>query len=145
MLKVFSFFLLCLYSFVLMAAELVEITPEQLETLQTQQQALVIDIRTEKEWADTGTIPHSQQVQFFDAEGKYDVNKWLAQVKSLQKTPQQPLILVCRSGHRSETVGKLLVNDLGMQGIYHLSHGLNAWTKEDKLLEKTCYVNLGCK
>ncbi len=144
-LKIFAFFLLTLTSCALIAAELIEITPEQLETLQKQQQALVVDIRTEKEWATTGVIPASQQVQFFDNDGKYDVDKWLEQVKSLQNLPQQPLILVCRSGHRSETLGKLLTHELGMKQVYHLSNGLNAWIKDGKLLEKSCYVQQGCK
>jgi rhodanese-related sulfurtransferase len=143
--KIFSFFLLSLSSFVLIAAELVAINPEQLETLQKQQQALVVDIRTEKEWATTGLVPHSQPLQFFDADGKYDLDKWLLQVKLLQKSPQQPLILVCRAGNRSEKLGKMLANERGMTAVYHLENGLNSWAKAGKLLEKSCYANLGCK
>ncbi len=144
-LKIFSFFLLCLANFGVTAADLIEITPEQLESMQKQQQPLVVDIRSDKEWAATGVIPNSQPLQFFDSDGSYDLNKWLTQIKAMQKLPEQPLVLVCRSGRRSAALGKLLMNEAGIKEVYHLSNGLNGWTKAGKLLEKACYVNLECK
>lgn len=134
--KLFSFFLLVLSSFHLFAAELEQLTPAQLETLQTQQQALVIDIRTAKEWQASGIIPHSQPLEFFDEQGRYDLDKWLAQVKQLQKTPEQPLILVCRSGNRSGKLGNMLTKQLDMKNVYHLSNGMSSWIKADKAIEK---------
>lgn len=71
--KIFPFFLLALSSFHLLATELGQLTPEQLETMQTQQQALVVDIRTAKEWQASGLIPQSQPLEFFDEQGNHDV------------------------------------------------------------------------
>lgn len=134
--KFFSFFLLILSSFHLCAAELGQLTPAQLESMQAQQQALVIDIRTPKEWQASGVIPHSQALEFFDEQGNYDLDKWLNQVKKLQKTAEQPLILVCRSGNRSGKLGNILSHQLGMKNIYHLSNGISSWIKADKTIEK---------
>jgi len=112
--------------------------------LQKQQHPLVVDIRTTKEWADTGMIADSQPLEFFNAAGQSNADKWLQQLKKLQKQPDQPIILVCRSGNRSAKVGELLTQKLGMKNIYHLSQGMNAWMKENKALQKPCQINVTC-
>jgi len=38
---------------------------------------VIIDIRTPREWAQTGTIPGSKKIMFFDEHRKYDAAKWL--------------------------------------------------------------------
>jgi rhodanese-related sulfurtransferase len=136
MAKVFSFFLLLFSSVNLLAAELGLLNPENLESMQKQQQALVVDIRTAKEWQATGIIPQSQPVEFFDEQGHYDLEKWLAHIKQLQKSPEQPLILVCRSGNRSGKLGNMLTKQLDMKNVYHLSSGMMSWIKADKAIEK---------
>ena len=40
----------------------------------------VIDIREKFEWQETGILPESHLITFFDSEGKYDVEKWLAKL-----------------------------------------------------------------
>ncbi len=140
----FSFFLLVLCSFQLMASELGELNSTQLETLQTQHNALLIDIRTPQEWAKTGIIPHSYPVTFFDSEGQYDLKKWMAEIKKLQKKPEQPIVLVCRTGNRSAKLGKLLTQELGMKNVYHLSNGIISWMIDDKTIQKYCPPHLAC-
>ena len=134
--KILSFFLLAFSSFQLSATELGQLTPAQLETLKNEQQAVVFDIRTAKEWRETGLIPESHPLQFFDDQGQYNLDRWLAEAKKLQKTPEQPIILVCRSGNRSGKLGNMLTRQLGMKNIYHLSNGMTAWIKADKAIEK---------
>lgn len=142
MAKLFSFFLLVLSSSHVFAAELGQLSPDQLETMQKQQQALVVDIRTAKEWQTTGVIPQSVLLEFFDEQGHYDLDKWLAHVKQLQKTPEQPLILVCRSCNRSGKLGNMLTTQLDMKNVYHLSNGITSWIKADKTIEKTVTLKL---
>jgi rhodanese-related sulfurtransferase len=142
--KVFSFFFLVLASFQGVAAELVALTPSQLETMQKQQAILIVDIRTPKEWETTELIAHSQPLQFFDQDGRYEMAQWLSQLKSLQKNPQQPLVLVCRTGNRSHKLAEMLINDLGMKPVYHLSNGIVSWIKEGKAMEKYCPPQVGC-
>lgn len=138
MIKVLSYptvLFLLLYQVALHAADLGNLTPDQLESLQ-KQDALVIDIRTEKEWQDTGIIPDSHKLQFFDADGKFDSKQWLAQLEQLKKTPAQPVVLVCQSGGRSTMLGNFLTGKLGMQNVYQLQNGINAWIEQGKRVQK---------
>lgn len=47
-----------------LAAELIGVTPDELQSLR-EQGALVVDIRTPEEWRATGLIPGSQRLTFF--------------------------------------------------------------------------------
>jgi rhodanese-related sulfurtransferase len=111
------------------AEELTNLSTQQLISMQKEQKAIVIDIRTEKEWSSTGTIPESHKLQFFTSDGKYDVDKWLANLKKLKQSEDQPVILVCRSGNRSGMVGTMLTKQLNLKNIYHLSSGISSWIK----------------
>lgn len=126
------------------ADELVDLTVSQVLAMQQDRAALVIDIRTEKEWDTTGTIPSSHKLEFFNNAGDYDAERWLAQLEKLKTTPEQPVILVCRSGNRSGIVGNYLTRQLGMRNIYHLSSGIDSWTAAGQKLVKTCVNQLAC-
>lgn len=142
--KPLFFLFLALFSGLLSAAELVTISSEQLQTLQ-QQNALVVDIRTEQEWAESGTIPKSLKIQFFDNNGDFDSDLWLKQLNEHRQTSNQAVILVCRSGNRSAKVGNFLTQKLGMTNIYHLENGMNAWSKEGRKIDKDCPTQIDCK
>ncbi len=109
--------------------QLKNLSNEQLKNIQHNSDALVIDIRTEKEWQNTGIIPGSHKLKFFSADGEYDVESWLAELKQLKTSPDQPVVLVCRSGNRSSIVGNLLTEKLGIKNISHLSRGISEWIK----------------
>lgn len=111
------------------AGQLTGITPEELQQLRNQG-ALLVDIRTEEEWRATGLVPGSQKLTFFDASGHYDKDAWLKQLKFLLKSSDQPLVLICRSGSRSSTVGKMLVDEAGFGKVFHLEKGIRAWSAE---------------
>lgn len=128
---------------ILSAAELVNLTPSDVSD-KLGQNALVIDIRTPQEWQSTGIIPGSYPVKFFDKNGKYDIEQWLATVKQLQVSPEQEIILVCRSGGRSGRAGSLLTQKLNMQNISHLSTGISSWIKEKRATEKACIPTQTC-
>ena len=112
-------------------AELVGISPNQLEALMEKENALVVDIRTPPEWKATGTIASSHKLMFFDANSHYDSSKWLAKLNRLRKD-HQPVILVCRSGGRSSSVGRLLDEKSGNSKVYHLEKGIKGWISEGK-------------
>lgn len=124
----------------LSADPLISIGPDQLQTLQ-QQHALVIDIRTEPEWQSSGLIPGSHKLQAFDSEGQLDQQAWVSQLQQLRSDANQPVVLVCRSGKRSEKLGQILTQQLGMQQIYHLSNGIQGWTQTGHSLINNCSAN----
>lgn len=144
--KLLLFFFGYLFGFCAYATELGVITSDQLEKFQSTENALVIDIRTQQEWNQTGTIPSSSKIEYFDSEGNYNTKAWLAKLEQLKKSTDQPIILVCRSGHRSEMVGQQLTKQLGMNNVYHLKGGILSWINSGKELDKTCPNNqLACK
>jgi rhodanese-related sulfurtransferase len=143
--KLTFFLLFSLFSSFISAEELVNLSAQQLIALQKDQNALVIDIRTEKEWLATGTIPNSYKMQFFSPEGKYDTEKWLSDLNKLKTSEDQPIILVCRSGGRSGKVGNMLSKQLGMKNIHHLSNGMMSWIKTGNEVNTECPTQFACK
>ncbi len=94
----------------------------------------VIDIRRPDEWKSTGVIPGSHLMTFFDARGKYDLNKWLAKLNKIAGKNDK-LILVCSSGNRTSQVARYLDGKLGYTQVYHLEHGINNWIRSgDKVV-----------
>ena len=66
----------------------------------------VIDIRRLDEWRDTGVIPSSHRLTFFDQNGKYDLSKWMNDFEKIVSNKDQKFILVCRSARRTGIVGR---------------------------------------
>ena len=143
-LKLTLLFLFIFFNQLTLATELGQLSPAQLIKLQKQQNALVIDIRTEKEWAATGIIPDSHKLQFFSSNGKYNPQQWLSRLEQLKTSNDQPVILVCRSGSRSSFVGDMLIKK-GMKNVHHLSTGILPWIKAGNKISKDCPTQLACK
>lgn len=139
-----AFCLAFLFISAAIATELQTVTPDQLLDLQQKQNALVVDVRTESEWQSSGIIPNSHKLQSFDKQGHFDREKWLAKLAELKSSPNQPVVLVCRSGRRSGKVGQILTDQLGMENIYHLENGLQGWTQSNHPLSPNC-LNIACK
>lgn len=139
-----ALFLAFLFNSAVIATELQTVTPEQLLDLQQNQNALVIDIRTETEWQASGIISNSHKLQSFDNHGQFDQEKWLAKLEKLKSSADQPVILVCRSGNRSGKIGAYLTERLGMSNIYHLQNGLQSWSQSGRPLSPNC-IHIACK
>ncbi|MEW6038229.1 MAG: rhodanese-like domain-containing protein [Pseudomonadota bacterium] len=112
-----------------LSGELLGITPDELETLKAQG-VPVVDVRTPEEWHKTGVIEGSKPLMFFDSKGGYDAAAWIRRFKTIAPDAARPVVLVCRSGNRTATVGKMLTQELGYERVYHLNKGLQAWTAE---------------
>lgn len=115
------------------AGELRGLAPDELQSLAAAG-ALVVDVRTPEEWKSTGVIPGSVGLTYFDAAGAYDHAAWLKRLQALRRSPDQPVALVCRSGHRSATVGKALAAEAGIAKVYHLEKGIRGWSGENRPL-----------
>lgn len=134
--KKFMFVLaLLVSSLVACARDAVNLTPDQLQAMQAQG-ALVVDVRTPEEWEKSGLIPGSKGLTYFDANGGYDKDAWLKRLKPLLASPDQPVILVCRSGHRSAAVGKMLLDEPGYAKVYQLENGIKGWSAQSKPLRR---------
>ncbi len=88
----------------------------------------VIDVRRVDEWTNTGTIDGSHLITFFDKNGRYDANAWLAQLDKLVSI-DEPFVLICAVGVRSRNIAQLLDARLGYTAVYNVKQGINHWIK----------------
>lgn len=143
--KLLLLFSLMIHTPLAMANELGSVDIAQMLEMKNRHNALIIDIRTEKEWAKYGTIPHSVRLQFFNDRGNYNTEQWLSEMEKLRTSPNQPVVLVCRSGKRSEKAGNLLVKKLGLNHINHLQNGIQPWIQAGYATTQHCIGLLACK
>lgn len=114
-------------------AEVIDIGPAELAKLAASG-VPVIDIRTEGEWRSTGVIAGSHLATYFDANGRSDPAAWSARTKAFAR-PDQPVVLVCRSGNRTQLAAQQLSAEFGYRKVYSLSRGLGGWVAEGRPLQ----------
>ncbi len=128
-LQIVSILLFSIIFGTLQAATLIPLTPGQLKDLQ-QGDALLVDIRTPREWRQTGLVPGSHPLMYFDETGHADTDRFLTSLEALGGTKDHPVVLICRSGHRSSQLAQILLKDKGYSSVYHLEQGIQGWLKE---------------
>lgn len=87
--------------------------------------ALVLDVREQSEY-DLGHIINSRLIS---------LGALKERVGELEKYRERPIVVVCRSGSRSESATAFL-NKQGFAEVYSLSGGVMAWQKASLPLEK---------
>ena len=102
----------------------------------------VIDIRTEGEWKESGIVPGSKLITLFDDKGRPDPD-WLAKVKGVAK-PDQPVIIICRSGNRTKVASQMLSQQAGYQKVYNVKDGIRGWAKEGRTLSPATSAVAAC-
>ena len=95
--------------------------------------AVVVDIRRPEEWASTGIIAGSYTITAFSKSGQLHQD-FLPKFKAIVPTLDTPVILYCRTGNRTGTIGSALAKQLGYSDIAHLSSGIVGWTAEGELV-----------
>lgn len=123
-------------------AEVVNIDNAELARLAASGVA-VIDIRTEGEWKETGVIAGSRLLTFFDEKGRADPPAWLDKVKAVAR-PDQPVILICRSGNRTRAATQFLSQQAGYKTVYNATTGLSSWAREGRPMVPAASVVAGC-
>jgi len=95
---------------------------EQADTLKATRlyndDALVIDVREDKEWAD-GHIPRATHIP---------LGQLKAKLGELEKHKSHPILVSCRSGMRSARACGLL-KKAGFETVYNLEGGMIAWER----------------
>ncbi|TXG87485.1 MAG: rhodanese-like domain-containing protein [Rhodocyclaceae bacterium] len=141
MMRLFAFLLL-LATTLSARAEVVDITNAELARLAISG-VPVIDIRTEGEWKETGIVPGSRLITLFDEKGRADAPAWLAKVKEVAK-PDQPVIVICRSGNRTKMASQLLAQQGGYAKVYNVKDGIRAWAAEGRTLAPATTAVASC-
>lgn len=133
------FFIIVIFSFfhTLSLAEMINIDNNELKIL-LEQKVPIVDIRTPKEWQQTGIVENSHLIMFFDEKQKYNVNEWLDKLSKMAEITDKkiPFILICRTGNRTNTVGNFLSEQLGYNKVYNVTYGITKWIKDKNSVVK---------
>jgi rhodanese-related sulfurtransferase len=89
---------------------------------------IVIDIRREEEWIETGIIEGAETITAFTQSGQLHKD-FQEKFFSLAKGPETPILLYCRTGNRTEMLGNALIDQVGLKNVYHLTDGIVEWKK----------------
>ncbi len=86
------------------------------------------DIRRPEEWRETGVVEGSRKLTYAEAGGQPNpvfLSRFTAEVDK-----NAPVVLICRSGNRTDTLARHLVEKLGYSRVYNVRHGINRWLGE---------------
>lgn len=87
--------------------------------------AIVLDVREPAEWSQ-GHIPNARHIPLGELERR---------AAELEKFKDKPIIVACRSGHRSAAACRIL-SKRGFGQTYNLSGGMIAWEQANLPVEK---------
>ena len=105
-------------------ADIVNINNKQIKEL-SKTNIPIVDIRRSSEWEQTGVIPKSILLTFFDKNGKYIFDKWYANLR-LKINEGKPIILICRTGRRTKIIAEMMDKKLD-NVIYNAQNGITSW------------------
>jgi len=133
----FNFFIKLIFTFLISTklafADIVNVNNSQIIEL-SNNNVPIIDVRRSSEWEQTGVIPNSILLTFFDDEGNYDYNQWYTKLLSEINTEEQ-IILICRSGKRSKAIAEMMNSKLDIR-IYNAKNGIISWLNEKLITVK---------
>jgi rhodanese-related sulfurtransferase len=118
-------------------AEIVDVNNEQIKEL-SNSNIPIVDVRRSSEWEQTGVIPNSILLTFFDKEGDYNYHQWYEKLR-LEIDESKPIILICRSGKRSKIIAQMM-NENFDHVIYNAKRGIISWIDE-KLITVEPQIN----
>ena len=95
---------------------------------------VIIDVRLNEEWVESGVIKGSKLITYFDRENRPMLKEFLLLAnKTLANNKSKPVVLVCRSGVRSIVASEAL-DKAGYRQVYNLKDGILGWLYERKKL-----------
>ena len=127
-------FIFCFFIPIKLAfAEIVNVNNEQIIEL-SNSNIPIVDVRRSSEWEQTGVIPNSILLTFFDEEGDYNYHQWYEKLR-LEINESKPVILICRSGKRSKIIAQMM-NENFDHVIYNAKRGIISWIDEKLITGK---------
>ena len=90
----------------------------------------IYDVRRPEEWRQTGVVEGSELLTFVDANGRVKPDFLSRFTAVIGK--HDPVILICRTGSRTATLARYLVEDLGYTQVFNVRHGITRWISDDK-------------
>jgi rhodanese-related sulfurtransferase len=90
----------------------------------------VYDVRRPEEWRETGVVEGSQRLTFVDADGRLTPDFLSRFTGAVAK--DQPVILICRTGNRTDVLARYLVEKLGYTKVYNVRDGITRWISDGR-------------
>ena len=118
-------------------ADIVDVNNEQIIEL-SKTNIPIIDIRRSSEWDQTGVVPKSILLTFFDKEGNYNYDEWYKKLR-LEIDEGKPIILICRTGRRTAIIAKMMEIKKFDNVIYNAKSGITSWIDEKLITVKPQY------
>ena len=106
----------------------IEIEVTQLKNL-LDNNAVVVDIRREEEWKQTGVIFGSILSTFFNKDGTANINIFLDDLKE-SVSPEQTILLICRTGRRTKVAAKFMRSNTEFKEVFSVIGGITEWKKQ---------------
>lgn len=88
----------------------------------------VYDVRRQDEWRQTGIVAGSRTLTFVDGSGR--LNPDFLPKFSSEVAKDEPVVLICRTGNRTDALARELVESMGYTRIYNVRDGITQWIGE---------------
>lgn len=88
----------------------------------------IYDIRRPEEWRQTGVVQGSRLLTFVDEHGR--PNPEFLPRFSAEIGKDDPVILICRTGNRTDVLARYLVEKMGYTRVYNVRDGITHWIRE---------------
>lgn len=88
----------------------------------------LVDIRRPDEWHQTGVVGGSRLLTFVDANGRLMPEFLDTLTERFGK--HDPLVLICRTGNRTDVLARHLVEKLGYTQVYNVRRGISSWIRQ---------------
>ena len=99
----------------------------QLKAL-VQQGVPLYDVRRPEEWRETGVVDGSRLLTFVDARGRPLPDFFSRFTAAVGKN--DPVILICRTGNRTDVLARHLMEEMGYTRVYNVEHGISRWIRD---------------
>ena len=95
----------------------------------------VYDVRRAEEWRSTGVVEGSRKLTYVDKSGRPDP-EFLPRFGT-EVGKNDPVILICRSGSRTDRLARELMEKHGYTQVYNVRNGIVSWIGEKNPVIKT--------
>ena len=118
-------------------ADIIDINNEQIKEL-SKNNIPIVDVRRSSEWDQTGVVPESILLTFFDEKGNYNYDEWYEKLR-LEIGEGKPIILICRTGRRTKIIAKMMEIKKFDNVIYNAKNGITSWIDKKLITVKPQY------
>ena len=88
----------------------------------------IYDIRRPEEWRQSGVVAGSRKLTFVDAGAR--LNADFIPTFTREVSREQPVIVICRTGSRTDALARELVGKMGYTQVYNVRNGITGWIGE---------------